>query len=121
MNNISTKTPQKIACHTLNKHPAGWDDEDLEVGLVFKVTKYFEGEENPLNTLYSDNRGRFFLAKTERDGVEDAMDMPGCAFHEISFEQALKWAIHAQNNYDDCVGTTVELLEHALKLIGGSK
>ncbi len=63
------------------------------------------------------NRGRFFLAQTGE--IYDPMDMPPTAFHEVSFEQALKWAIHAQKICDSAAGTMVELLEHALKLLAG--
>lgn len=102
------------------RQPAGWDDEVLEVGMVFKATSYLEGEENPLNTLYADNRGRFFLAQTDYNQT-NPMDMPGTAFHEISFKQALEWAIHAQNNYESAEGDTVELLKYALKLLAKNK
>ena len=113
----------KIAMQTIaappTAEPAGWDDEGFEIGFVFRVNEYFEGEENPLNTLYADNRGRFFMAHTKNDRYTP-LDMPWTAFHEISFEHALKWAIHASNNYVSSTGTMDELLEHALKLIGGA-
>jgi hypothetical protein len=106
------KTLKAVAPSTVK--PAGWDVEDIGVELVYKVDDYLEGEENPFNSLYADNRGRFFLAQTDK--TYDPMDMPWTAFHEVSFEQALEWAIHAQNYLRGSEGDMVKLLEHALKI-----
>lgn len=115
---MKIKAMQTLVAPPTQQH-AGWDDEDLEVGLVYKVDEYHEGEENPLNTLYADNRGRFFLAQTGK--IEEPCDMPWTAFHEISFEHAIEWSIHAQNNYLTSTGVTAKLLEHALELLRGAK
>ena len=99
---------------TQTKSPAGWDDDDLEVDFLFKNDSASPDE---FNTLYGDNRGRFFLART--GGITDPFDMPGTAFHQVDLLTALEWNLAVLENPDatSMTGTNVALVRAALQAL----
>lgn len=87
---------------------------------VYRVGGWHRGAQiPPQNGLYTDRKGKFFLAQA--GDIEDPRKLPDAAFIEVSFPEAVKWVIYAQENYADSYGTTKELLKYAVKLIGGAK
>jgi hypothetical protein len=122
---------------------AGWDDDDLEIGIIFGVQR--QGNMMPddfFNMLYADNRGRFFLVRTRR--IVDPLDLPWNAFHQIDKQTAIEWGLemwsrwaHGEFDYErtmaldgervpfnstpECVGTLAPLLEIANQMLRARK